>query len=154
MTGSPTRSEGLRHGRSLSLRSWTVVAALAILVALSLAAAVSMLENQKPVAKHGGCPFPDGISYCNMARGALGRHPYSYRPLVPLAARATRAVTGLQLVAGFRVVAVAGVPSRGASPPVVRCSAFPFSTLKRSFSRQEPTRSGIKSRRPAKPSAN
>ena len=117
MTGIPTRTEGpedsgdppARHARAWSARSSVLAVALAVLVVLGLAAAVAMLERQKPVTKNGACPFPDGISYCDMARGALGRHPYSYRPLVPLAARVTRAVTDLKLIASFRVVAIAGL---------------------------------------------
>ena len=97
MTGIPTRTEGqhdsgdppARPARALSVRSSVLVLAFAVLVVLSSAAAVSMLKRQKPVTKNGACPFPDGISYCDMARGALGRHPYSYRPLVPLAAEFT-----------------------------------------------------------------
>jgi hypothetical protein len=74
---------------------------------LSAASAVSTLLRQRPLRDSGGCAFPDGLSYCRIALGLAGRRPFNQRPLVPLAARATRARTLIALA----VVAVAVVVS-------------------------------------------
>jgi hypothetical protein len=95
--------------RALSIRSWTLISSLALLVGVSAASAVSMVARQRPLREAGGCAFPDGLSYCRIARGLVGRQPFNQRPLVPLAARATRAMTDMTLVSSFRIVAIAGL---------------------------------------------
>jgi hypothetical protein len=95
--------------RAFSIRSWTLTGSLALLVAVSTASAVSMLASQRPLRGAGGCAFPDGLGYCRIARGLAGAQPFNQRPLVPLAARATRAITDVTLVSSFRIVAVVGL---------------------------------------------
>ncbi len=95
--------------RKLSTRSWVLVTSLALLVTVSAASAARMLAKQRPIRDSGGCAFPDGLSYCRMARSLAGRRPFNQRPLVPLAARTARAITNVNLVSSFRIVAVAGL---------------------------------------------
>lgn len=95
--------------RAFSIRSWVLITSFALLAVVSATSAVSMLARQQPIRDSGGCAFPDGLSYCRMARGLAGRKPFNQRPLVPLAARSTRAITDLNLVSSFRIVAVAGL---------------------------------------------
>ena len=58
--------------------------------------------------RDGGCAFGDSRSYCAMALGHLGRHPFSDRPLVPFLVRISRAVTGGSLLRNFEVFSVLG----------------------------------------------
>jgi hypothetical protein len=92
----------------------TPVARRVLLVATALfgsvvvVASIAMLANQRAIRNSNGCAFEDGISYCAQASGKIGTAPFTYRPLVPFAARIVRAVSDWSLVGSFQFVAACG----------------------------------------------
>ena len=85
-----------------------LLGATALFGSVVVVASVAMLANQRAIRNSKGCAFEDGISYCAQATGKIGTAPFTYRPLVPFAARIVRAVSDWSLVGSFQFVAACG----------------------------------------------
>jgi hypothetical protein len=75
---------------------------------VAVAALAAMLVRQRAITGLGGCGTGDGVSYCAMARGKLGRRPFSHRPLVPAIARVVSAALDTTVRHSFLVIALCG----------------------------------------------